>query len=502
MKLMKKLFLSAGLWIAIAALAMAQPLERSTPADEGVDAKAVAQFFDSLMHIPQTEIHHAMVVRHGKVIGELHPAPYRAQDAHTLYSESKTVAALAVGLCMDRHLLRLSDRLITFFPEQLPDSISPYLADITIRDLLTMQSGIKPDWNLRNHRTDWVRQLLSKEVTFAPGTTYQYDSMCTYLLSAIVQRTTGKTLMQLLTPAIFQPLGITDAAWEECPHGINTGGWGLRLSTDSQAKIGQLLLQKGKWNGVQLLSKEWVEAAISPQVFPYQQGTAAHTKSPGYGYQIWMSEHPGSYRADGAFGQYVVMIPDHDMVVVINGVSYQTPYELKYIWSVLLPGVKTASLAPDTRDQQRLDALCQKASLPMPAGKATAKKYHGKTEVFGNSKTKLSLSFHSDGTLQFTFGGRTLTATRGQWHYETGSQQPPYSINAIGRFKGLSPDFTSASAYAWQGNELTIRTHWVDFISSETIKVKWIDASNAEVSISRNYDKQAGGPQRVSYTLE
>ena len=197
MKLMKKLFLSAGLWIAIAALAMAQPLERSTPADEGVDAKAVAQFFDSLMHIPQTEIHHAMVVRHGKVIGELHPAPYRAQDAHTLYSESKTVAALAVGLCMDRHLLRLSDRLITFFPEQLPDSISPYLADITIRDLLTMQSGIKPDWNLRNHRTDWVRQLLRKEVTFAPGTTYQYDSMCTYLLSAIVQRTTGKTLIYI-----------------------------------------------------------------------------------------------------------------------------------------------------------------------------------------------------------------------------------------------------------------------------------------------------------------
>ncbi|MGM9868254.1 MAG: serine hydrolase domain-containing protein [Sodaliphilus sp.] len=488
---MKKLLFSAGLWIVLTALAMAQPLQRSTPAAEGVETKAVAAYFDSLLHIPQTEIHHAMVLRHGKVIGELHPAPFRTQDAHTLYSESKTVAALAVGLCVDDRLLRVTDRLITFFPDKLPEHISENLANITIHDLLTMESGIKPDWNMRSHYTDWVWEMLHKEVTDAPGTKYQYDSMCTYLLSAIVQRATGKTMMQLLTPRIFAPMGITDAQWEECPHGINTGGWGLRLSAESQAKIGQLLLQKGEWNGHQLVSKQWVEAATSRQVYPYEKGTASHTKSPGYGYQIWMSEHPGSYRADGALGQFVVMLPDKDMVVVINGASFQAHFELSYIWKVLLPGVKNAPIAEDVAAQKRLERLCHNATLGLPKGKATDKKRSGSTVVVGEGEKALRLTFMPDGTLQYTYGGRTITAIHQQWHYETLDQDPPYSITAIARLKGLTPAYTSAAAYAWKGNELTIRTYWVDFISGETIKVKFVDSDKAQLTVQRNYQKQA-----------
>ena len=502
MKMMRKLIICGGLWLAMAMVALAQPLPRSTPAAEGVAPQAVARYFDSLLHIPQTEIHHVMVLRHGKVIGELHPAPFRARHAHTLYSESKTVAALAVGLCVDDRLLRTSDRLITFFPDKLPEHISENLANITIHDLLTMESGITPDWTMRSHSTDWVWEMLHKAVNDAPGTKYQYDSMCTYLLSAIVQRATGKTMIQLLTPRLFAPMGITDAQWEECPHGINTGGWGLRLSAESQAKIGQLLLQKGEWNGHQLVSKQWVETATSRQVYPYPEGSANHTKSPGYGYQIWMCEHPGAYRADGALGQFVVMLPHEDMVVVVNGASFQAHFELSHIWNVLLPGVNDAPIAEDAAAQQRLEKLTQNAALPLPKGKATPKKYRGTTITVGDGDEALHLNFKPDGMLEYTYGGRTVAARRQQWHYQTLDQNPPYSITAVASLKGLSPAYTTAAAYAWKGNELTIRTFWVDFISGETITVKFTDNEKAQLTVQRNYQKQAAVSARtLPYTI-
>ncbi|MDO4511089.1 MAG: serine hydrolase [Bacteroidales bacterium] len=496
----KFLFVALAL---VASMASAQSLQRSTPAAEGVEAKAVTAFFDSLMHITDTEMHHVMVLRHGKVIGELHPAPFHGRDGHTLYSESKTFTAIAVGLCVDDNLLRVTDRIITFFPDKLPSPVSENLAKMTIHDVLTMQSGIKPDWNFRSNTTDWVRKYLSIPVADAPGTKYQYDSMCTFLLSAIVQRVTGKTMMELLTERIFKPLGITDAQWEQSPYGVNTGGWGLRLSAESQVKVGQLLLQKGEWNGEQLVSKQWVETASARQVYPYQKGTAAHKKSPGYGYQIWMSEYEGSYRADGALGQYMVMIPKKDMVVLINGASFNTEPELKHIWNVLMPGVKDAALAEDAAAQKALEDYAAKAALPSPKGKATAKKWAGKTVTVGKGTKALEIKFKADGSLQYRFDGRTVVASQGKWFKAIMAQTPPYSITPVAAFKGLKQAFTTASTFAWKGNELTIQTYWTDFISGETITVKFVDATHATITVKRNYLKKPFiTTQTITYTTK
>ncbi|MDO4972061.1 MAG: serine hydrolase [Bacteroidales bacterium] len=490
MKSMRLFLIGALAWLSIAAFAQSQPLQRSTPAAEGVEAKAVTLFFDSLMSIPQTEMHHVMVLRHGKVIGELHPKPFHANDPHTLYSESKTFTAIAVGLCVDDKLLKVTDRVVSFFPDKLPEKISDNLAKMTLRDLLTMETGIKPDWNFRSNTKDWVRKYLSLPVSDAPGTKYQYDSMCTFLLSAIVQRVTGKTMMQLLNQRVFGPMGIKDAEWEQSPDGINTGGWGLRLSAESQAKVGQLLLQKGMWNGKQLVSKKWVEEASSRQVQPYEKGTAAHTKSPGYGYQIWMAERPGSFRADGALGQYVVVIPDKDMVVLINGVSFQTPFELKYIWTVLLPGVKNTSVAADDAQHKNLQEFCAKAALPAPQGKSVDKKWCGKTIEIGGSKKILTLAFDQNGMLQYHYDGRKVKSASGKWQYEASVQTPPYSIHPVDCFKGLKQEFTTASSYAWKGETLTIQTYWTDFISGETITVRFVSGGKVLLTVQRNYDKK------------
>lgn len=472
-------------------------LPRSTPAQEGVEPKAVTNFLNTLQAVPATEVHHVMVLRHGKVIAEMHPSPFRAQDAHTLYSESKTFVAMAVGIAIGENRLRLTDRVATFFPGELPDSVSANLASMTVRDLLMMASGIKPDWEMRNTSDDWERVWLAKPVS-TPGKKFRYDSLCTFMLSAIVSRVTGTTVLDYLREHVFGPLGIKQAEWELSPSGVNTGGWGLRLQAESQAKFGQLLLQGGMWNGRQLIPKWWIEEASKKQIQTYAKVDPPTDKNRGYGYQMWQCLHAGAYRADGAYGQFIVVIPDQDMVVVINGVSAHTDKELAAIWQQLLLGVKAQPLATGS-GQKALEAVEQRASLP-----AQGIKSHGQVKPaqyrFTTSKGVLSIGLGEQ--LTYSFDGRTITAAHGQWNYETLKQAPPYSITPRDRLKGLDPRFTTASQWRYQDkdkNDLAITTYWVDFISGETIKVNFTAPGKAHVVIKRNYDTKPLVDEIVAY---
>ena len=193
-----------GLLGTLAVHAQINELPRSTPEAEGVPSKAVTALFDSLMALPKTDIHSVVVVRHGKVIGEIYPAPFAPEYRHTMYSCSKTFVGAAVGLAIADNRLRLTDRVGAFFPELLPDSVSANLADMTVRDLLTMTSGVTPDWNMRNLTPDWIRTFLAKPVK-TPGKKFEYDSISTYMLSAIVQKVTGMTLLDYLKQKLFHP---------------------------------------------------------------------------------------------------------------------------------------------------------------------------------------------------------------------------------------------------------------------------------------------------------
>ena len=280
-------------------VAVAGPkIEKVAPTSVGIEPKQLMLMYDSLMTSDLTEIHHLVVMVDGKIAGELHPKPFAAEHKHTLYSVSKTFTAVAVGLLVDDGLLSVEDALGKFYPEYMNDAIDPRLRDIKVKDILTMRSGFKTNGGMRNKELHWVDYYLTRPLAANPGTRYSYDSIETYLLSAIVQKITGKTVLELLNERVFHPMGITDVEWELCPDGIVTGGWGIYLSSHSQALFGQLLLQQGEWNGKQLVSKQWVKEMMSVHVV---------RDANDYGYQIWLCEYPGAWRADGAFGQYIII---------------------------------------------------------------------------------------------------------------------------------------------------------------------------------------------------
>ena len=299
---------------------------------------------------PSVTFESLMILKHGNVLYENWYGDAAPDIPHAMHSVSKSFTATAIGMLVDQGKLSVKDKLIDFFPDDLPEEISDNLKAITIHDLLTMNCGHETDFN-RNTADNWVKAFLAHPVTKTPGTWYFYNSMGTYMLSAIVQKVTGQKVLDFLTPRLFEPLHIEIPQWEESPQGINAGGWGLYLKTEDMAKFGQLFLQKGKWNGEQLISENWVAEASKYQVPSVPAGTrpdnaAERGLTPenstfmlGYGYQMWMCPE-GAYRADGARGQYIIIYPDADAVIAVTANSNDLQAEQNLIYKYLFPALK------------------------------------------------------------------------------------------------------------------------------------------------------------------
>ncbi len=294
-------------------------------------------------------LHSIMILKHGEVVYEKWFNGHSAETPHPMFSVSKTFTAIAVGLAINEGKLSLTDPVVKFFPDQLPDEPSDYLKAMTVRDLLTMTCGHDEEPNSsRADSVDWVESFLAWPVKHQPGEYYLYNSIGTYMLSAIVQKVTDEKLIDYLDTRLFQPLNINRPTWDESPQGINCGGWGLNIKTEDMAKLGQLFLQKGKWNGKQVVPAEWLKEMSSYQVPSAPSGTrfedlekAGLNKDnnewvQGYGYQMWICRH-NAFRADGYAGQYIMVFPDRDAVLVLTTSSslYQ-PY-IDLIWEFLLP---------------------------------------------------------------------------------------------------------------------------------------------------------------------
>lgn len=297
------------------------------------------------------DVHSIMVLQHGKVVGEKWLSASFPGQEHIMNSASKTFTSTAVGFAVTEGKLKLTDKVISFFPDKLPAKVSDNLKQMTVRDLLTMTCG-QERANTTAQRTydqDWVEEFLKEPVPYKPGTHYAYNGLGTYMLSAIVTKVTGEKIFDYLQPRLFRPLGIVGATWLESPQGINTGGWGLYLKTEDLAKMGQLYLQKGMWNGKQLIPASWIEEASRKQVESRPAGmTDAQLKNidptnndwmQGYGYQIWQGRH-NTYRADGANGQYILVLPEQDAVVAMTANLQNMAKELDLVWDVILPALK------------------------------------------------------------------------------------------------------------------------------------------------------------------
>jgi CubicO group peptidase (beta-lactamase class C family) len=336
----------------------AMPLPRSTPEAQGISSQAILEFVQAADQI--NTLHSFMIVRHGNVIGEGWWKPEAPDKPHVLHSLSKSFNSTAVGLVIDSGKLSLDDPVLKFFPDDAPADPSENLKAMKVRDLLTMSCGHDTEPKATGGGPS-VKQFLAHPVPHTPGTHFQYNTMGSYVLSAIVTKVTGQTELEYLKPRLFDPLGIENPTWDTSPEGNSLGGYGLKLCTEDIAKFGQLYLQKGKWHGKQLIPESWVAQATSKQVDNDKEG---HSKIgidwvQGYCFQFWRCTH-NAFRGDGAAGQLCIVIPDKDVVIAITADSGNFQGEMNAIWEKLYPAFTDGALPEDSAAHEKVKEAVSK----------------------------------------------------------------------------------------------------------------------------------------------
>jgi CubicO group peptidase (beta-lactamase class C family)/predicted glycoside hydrolase/deacetylase ChbG (UPF0249 family) len=444
-------------WVSV----YSQPLPRSLPESEGVSSEKIIQFLDAVANQTSHEFHSMMILRHGRVIAEGWWNPYRADLVHTMYSCSKSFTATAVGFAAAEKKLSLDDAVISFFPDKIPMEADPQLPNMTIRHLLTMTAGHRPDpTGLVITSPDWIRRFFELPIVDSPGSKFLYNSAATYMLSAIVQKVTGQKIIDYLKPRLFQPLGIDGIDWEVDPAGINTGGWGLRLKTEDMAKFAQLFLQNGKWKNKQLLSPEWVKAAGTAQIMQNPDARPGQKDSSdwlqGYGYQMWRSRH--GYRGDGAFGQYMLILPEQDAVIAITSETPDMQGILNLVYQHLLPAFKAGKIKSNPTAARLLKSRLAALAIPPPAktaqpGQELAVRSYAYAPVTTQKNLKnLTIKFEN-GIAQLTWITDSISHTIPfgfqSWVAGTTTRKGTYLVApARSNREGLAP-YKTIGAYTW-----------------------------------------------------
>ena len=336
-------------------------LSRSKPKKQGVSPQKILNFIEAIEE-KELELHGFMFLRHGNVISEGWWEPYKPNLKHTLFSLSKSFTSAAIGYAIEDGLITVEDTIISFFPNDISKKIDNNLSTMKIKHLLTMSTGHENDLTGKIYSAkdgNWVKAFFESPVENVPGTKFVYNSAATYMLSAIIQKVTSQTLLSYLESKLFNQLGIL-ATWETCPNGINTGGWGLNITTEDIAKFGQLYLQKGMWNNKRILSEEWINTSTAVHI---ANGNDEDSDwSQGYGYQFWRCRH-NIYRGDGAFGQFCIVIPDQDAVIAITSATNDMQSVLNCVWEYLLPAFDDLSNYADESIQETLEHKLTSLSL-------------------------------------------------------------------------------------------------------------------------------------------
>jgi len=396
-------------------------LPRSSPEAQGVSSHALLSFVEAADKSIES-MNSFMLVRHGHVVAEGWWSPYDAESPHSLYSLSKSFTSTAVGMAISEGKFSLDDPVLKFFPDDAPANPSANLKAMRVSDLLRMSTGHQTE-PPRTSGQPWTKSFLAHPVPHKPGTHFLYNTSATYMLSAIVQKTNGMSVLVYLNSRLFMPLGIEKPTWETSPQGISAGGYGLSIRTEDIAKFGQLYLQKGKWQGKPLVPEAWVEAATA-----LQTSNGSNPKSDweqGYGYQFWQARH-GAYRGDGAFGQYCIVLPEQDAVVVITSGVKDMQSVLNLVWDKLLPAIKSEPMPVDEETTTRLKQTLKRLSIRPQEGTGAPVKVSDKTYLFPTNDRKLEAvrleTDRNDGvvTLVARYDGREQRVACGRGNWEKG----------------------------------------------------------------------------------
>lgn len=455
----------------------------SSPERQGVASNGVLAFLAAWSNSRDTlgsDPHSFMLLRHGHIVSQGWWRPYRPGAVHHMHSLSKSFTSAAVGLAVAEGKLKLDDRVAGFFPDDLPSNVSANLSALRVRDLLTMSVGHVDGSNPIDATDNWVKGFLALPIVHPPGSVFIYDPGATYMLSAIVQRVCGQRLVDYLQPRLFAPLNVNQATWDSCPRGINFGAAGLSVTTETIAKFGQLCLQRGQWNGKQLIPAWWVEEAT---MFQIQQPADAEVEThpdwhQGYGFQFWRSRH-NAYRGDGALGQFCIVMPDQDAVIAITSESDDLQGVLNLVWDQLLPAMHAKSLPEDATSEDRLRGELASLTLPVPTGKVSSAEIPRISgQVFRlepNGLGAVSVSFHFQGkscvfALRDKTGSHEVRCGLNEWR--DGATDMP----------GTPPDpppkrpryFKVAGAAAWKDDRtLQMRWHFYEMGHADTVTCRF-----------------------------
>jgi CubicO group peptidase (beta-lactamase class C family) len=477
---MKKIFL-LGLLSLVSLAAFTQSLPRATPEEMGVSSEAIQRYIEKI-DPERHEMHSYMLIRHGKVISEAWWKPYAANKVHTMYSVSKSWTSTAIGFAVAENRLRVQDKVLSFFPEYADLKDKPFLQDLRVQDLLTMSVGHEKE-PLRSvivMQPDWVRGFLNHPIVAKPGTKFLYNTLATYMLSAIIQKVTGETTLAYLTPRLLEPLHIRGIDWEADQKGIQVGGWGIRVKTEDMAKLGMLYLNKGKFEGKQILPAAWVEEATRKHI--EQEPDASLEKRTngknadwiqGYGYQFWRSRH-GSFRGDGAYGQYILMMPEQDAILIITSESKDLQDDLNQVWQNLLPAFQATPLPKNTKALNALKQFNASRSIEAPSSAILPKSYAKSIYLEKNQFDFAKFEFTSTGAsaaLNITTKDSTIhhfQLSNNAWAIGKTNLLGPYALRAARVDLVKKAPFDYAGSYRWISNEqieITLRYyesphHW------------------------------------------
>ena len=453
-------------------------LPRSSPESQGFSSKAILNFIEATKS-SSLEWHSFMLLRHGKVIAEAWWKPFDSAYKHTLYSLSKSFTSSAIGFLVTEGKISANDSVISFFPDDLPNVVSANLKAMKIKHLLTMNTGHETDTMpvlRQNEPQTWVKSFLAHPVVFEPSTHFLYNTGATYMLGAIIHKVTGQTLEQYLKPRLFEPLNIKDYDWEKSPQGLNTAGFGLRVKTEDIAKFGQLYLQKGKWEGKEILPAAWIEEATKKQTT--SQG-GDNDWSQGYGYQFWRCK-PGFYRGDGAYGQFCMVMPEHDAVLVMTSESFDLQKSMTVAYENLLPGFSDKKKPENPSLKLELAKVLNSLKLPVPKGKKTSplmakysdKKFKMDENPFGIKEMGFGL-FPDAGVLRFFENGKIkkIGFDWENWKVNKNGNTNPFPIS----YRTSVPSKIAGTGTWLKNNVLQINLKFIEAVHGDKITVTFDD---------------------------